>query len=92
MQINIDGVSISFSGVVQGVSAPSKKRSKPSAAANGVCLLDDADLKLKEGKQYNLVGRNGTGKSCESSRKIKHATSLLTKSHTMSSPFTGNWS
>jgi ATPase subunit of ABC transporter with duplicated ATPase domains len=30
----------------------------------GKTLLDDATLKLVQGKKYGLVGRNGIGKTC----------------------------
>lgn len=44
--------------------AGSKLKSRSKAArSDGLEILNDAQLKLKEGQRYALIGRNGTGKS-----------------------------
>ncbi|KAJ2972863.1 hypothetical protein NQ176_g6915 [Zarea fungicola] len=63
-QIQIDGIFISFSASKQQpVSGGSSTRVKARSRSHGTEILSNAALKLKEGRQYNLVGRNGTGKS-----------------------------
>lgn len=49
-----------------GASSPSStttKKGKGKAGAEGTEILSNADLKLKAGARYALVGRNGAGKS-----------------------------
>ena len=40
-------------------------KTKGKARAEGLEILANADLKLKAGVHYALIGRNGTGKSSE---------------------------
>ncbi|KAJ3497305.1 hypothetical protein NLG97_g2009 [Lecanicillium saksenae] len=64
-EICIDGIHIAFNGQIQheGASEKAKLPSKARGRAPGTEILKDAELRLQEGLQYNLVGRNGTGKS-----------------------------
>lgn len=42
-------------------------KSKGKSKSEGLEILSNAKLRLKEGQRYALVGRNGTGKSSEDS-------------------------
>jgi len=48
------------SGAGKGAAKP-----KGKARAEGLEILSNANLKLKAGVHYALIGRNGTGKSSE---------------------------
>lgn len=57
-QLDIEGLSVTVAASnAKGVKAKSKAR------AEGNELITSADLKLKSGVCYALIGRNGTGKS-----------------------------
>ena len=43
--------------------AASTTKAKSKSRSEGLEILSNAELKLKEGQRYALVGRNGTGKS-----------------------------
>ncbi|CAP67277.1 uncharacterized protein PODANS_1_22860, partial [Podospora anserina S mat+] len=61
--LDISGLNIT---IVPGASSPSStttKKGKGKAGAEGTEILSNADLKLKAGARYALVGRNGAGKS-----------------------------
>ncbi|CEJ84902.1 Putative ABC transporter [[Torrubiella] hemipterigena] len=60
-ELDVDGLTI----VVGSGSKPASKLKSRSKAArgDGLEILNDAQLKLKEGQRYALIGRNGTGKS-----------------------------
>ncbi|TPX11966.1 uncharacterized protein E0L32_007269 [Thyridium curvatum] len=64
-ELNIDGLNITVvSGdQQQGTTAKPKGKAKSKAKADGNEILVDANLRLKAGQRYALVGRNGTGKS-----------------------------
>ncbi|ODA77668.1 hypothetical protein RJ55_06270 [Drechmeria coniospora] len=57
-ELDIDGLGIT---VAAGETEAKGKSSR--ARAGGVEILSNAKLRLKEGRRYALVGRNGTGKS-----------------------------
>ncbi|KAH6996314.1 ABC transporter [Ilyonectria sp. MPI-CAGE-AT-0026] len=61
-ELEIEGISIT---VTSGGKASGKStaKSKGKAKAEGIEILTNAKLRLKEGQRYALVGRNGTGKS-----------------------------
>ncbi|KAH7165469.1 P-loop containing nucleoside triphosphate hydrolase protein [Dactylonectria macrodidyma] len=61
-ELEIDGI---FITVTSGGKASGKTttKGKSKAKAEGIEILNNAKLKLKEGQRYALVGRNGTGKS-----------------------------
>lgn len=61
-QLDIEGVNITVaSASPRPNDSTSKARSKTKA--DGIEILSNAKLRLKEGQRYALVGRNGTGKS-----------------------------
>ncbi|EEH09620.1 ATP-binding cassette protein [Histoplasma capsulatum G186AR] len=72
-EIDIQGLNITIipSGPDPAISEPpdstksksAKHRGKSKAKSDGVEILSNADLHLKAGVHYGLVGRNGTGKS-----------------------------
>ena len=41
------------------------RKGKAKAGAEGVDVLRDATLRIKEGGRYALIGRNGSGKTSE---------------------------
>lgn len=41
----------------------SKAKGKSKAKAEGLEIISNAELRLKAGTHYALIGRNGTGKS-----------------------------
>jgi hypothetical protein len=45
-------------------------KGKGKAKSDGIEILANAKLRLKEGQRYALVGRNGTGKSSECEEEI----------------------
>ena len=47
-------------------------KQKGKARAEGLEILANANLKLKAGVHYALIGRNGTGKSSELSFHLSH--------------------
>jgi ATPase subunit of ABC transporter with duplicated ATPase domains len=57
-ELDIEGVNII---VTSGDKATTKGKAK--GKSDGIEILSAAKLRLKEGQQYALVGRNGTGKS-----------------------------
>ncbi|KAF7539142.1 hypothetical protein G7Z17_g12476 [Cylindrodendrum hubeiense] len=61
-ELEIDGI---FITVTSGSKASGKStaKGKSKAKAEGIEILNNAKLTLKEGQRYALVGRNGTGKS-----------------------------
>ncbi|KAL7922286.1 P-loop containing nucleoside triphosphate hydrolase protein [Trichoderma austrokoningii] len=60
-ELDIDGLNI----VVTSGETPEKPagKSKGKSKSDGLEILSNAKLRLKEGQRYALVGRNGTGKS-----------------------------
>jgi ABC-type polysaccharide/polyol phosphate transport system ATPase subunit len=60
-QLDIEGLNITVT------SGAGKAGAKPKgkARADGLEILANANLKLKAGVHYALIGRNGTGKSSE---------------------------
>lgn len=61
-QVDIEGLSIAVHSTPANQSdITDKKRSK--SKNEGVELVSDAELRLKAGVHYALVGRNGSGKS-----------------------------
>ncbi|RCI09677.1 hypothetical protein L249_3789 [Ophiocordyceps polyrhachis-furcata BCC 54312] len=56
-ELDIEGLSITVS------SADASTKGKGKTRAQGIEILAGAQLKLKQGRRYGLVGRNGTGKS-----------------------------
>lgn len=64
-QLDIAGLTIVVTSGDAGAKSVSKLKSKKSKGAEGLEILSNAHLKLKEGRRYALVGRNGTGKSSE---------------------------
>ncbi|KAK2751055.1 hypothetical protein FQN57_000130 [Myotisia sp. PD_48] len=70
-ELDIQGLDIIISAASpsdEGKSAPpgsgkDKPKKKGKAASQGLELLSNANLRLKAGVHYGLVGRNGTGKS-----------------------------
>ncbi|PHH75727.1 hypothetical protein CDD80_2148 [Ophiocordyceps camponoti-rufipedis] len=68
-RLDIEGLSITVS------SAPPAK-GKTKARAQGIDILSSADLRLKAGRRYGLVGRNGTGKSKDTKIALLQQTRL----------------
>lgn len=56
--------------IVPSNSASKTKRTKGKGAGHELELLSNAELRLKTGVHYALLGRNGTGKSSKCSRFI----------------------
>ncbi|PFH59468.1 hypothetical protein XA68_12277 [Ophiocordyceps unilateralis] len=56
-ELDVDGLSITVS------SGDASARGKGKARAQGIEIVTGAHLRLKQGRRYGLVGRNGTGKS-----------------------------
>ena len=71
VKVNIQGLSISVSSphIADSISSDNaatvkpKSRAKSKSKTEGIEILSSADLRLKAGVHYGLVGRNGTGKS-----------------------------
>ncbi|PGH26479.1 hypothetical protein AJ80_01793 [Polytolypa hystricis UAMH7299] len=69
--VDIQGLNITVSSrlasepgtLESGTAVKTKARGKSRAKGEGVEILSSADLRLKAGVHYGLVGRNGTGKS-----------------------------
>lgn len=51
--------------IVPSRAALKTKKSKAKAAVQELEILSNAELKLKPGVHYGMLGRNGTGKSSE---------------------------
>ncbi|KAG5981680.1 hypothetical protein E4U55_002689 [Claviceps digitariae] len=60
-ELDVEGLHILVTSGGMASSAASKSNSR--SRSQGLEILSDAKLFLKEGKRYALVGRNGTGKS-----------------------------
>ncbi|MCJ1267598.1 hypothetical protein MMC22_007483 [Lobaria immixta] len=63
-QVSIKGLNVA---IVPSRAASKTKKSKAKAAVHELEILTNAELKLKPGVHYGLLGRNGTGKSILSS-------------------------
>ncbi|EHK43218.1 uncharacterized protein TrAtP1_001575 [Trichoderma atroviride] len=63
-ELDIDGLNIIVTSA-EKVDKPEKAagKSKGKSKSDGLEILSNAKLRLKEGQRYALVGRNGTGKS-----------------------------
>lgn len=61
-QVSIKGLNVA---IVPSRAASKTKKSKAKAAVHELEILTNAELKLKPGVHYGLLGRNGTGKSSE---------------------------
>ncbi|KAH0538937.1 hypothetical protein FGG08_004528 [Glutinoglossum americanum] len=72
-EIDIHGLSIAVTNS-DASGDPNGRKGKAKARAEGVGILEGAELRLKAGVCYGLVGRNGTGKS---STWDRHAPSLV---------------
>ncbi|KAK2590421.1 hypothetical protein QQS21_011894 [Conoideocrella luteorostrata] len=59
-ELDVDGLQIL---VTSGDKGPTSSKSKSKARSEGLEILSNAKLLLKEAQRYALVGRNGTGKS-----------------------------
>ena len=78
IQLSVEGLSISILPS-KSVTKKSVAKSKAPATTRAVEILADADLKLKGGVRYGLLGRNGTGKSSATCRAHSlHRASRLT--------------
>ncbi|TFB03151.1 hypothetical protein CCMA1212_004521 [Trichoderma ghanense] len=65
-ELDIDGLNIivtSGEKASKTEKTSSSSKSKGKAKSDGLEILSNAKLRLKEGQRYALVGRNGTGKS-----------------------------
>ncbi|KAH0496952.1 hypothetical protein TgHK011_004290 [Trichoderma gracile] len=63
-ELDIDGLNIVVTSSEKAPkSEESTTKSKGKAKSDGLEILSNAKLRLKEGQRYALVGRNGTGKS-----------------------------
>ncbi|KAL7823004.1 P-loop containing nucleoside triphosphate hydrolase protein [Trichoderma gracile] len=63
-ELDIDGLNIVVTSSEKvPKSEESTTKSKGKAKSDGLEILSNAKLRLKEGQRYALVGRNGTGKS-----------------------------
>ncbi|KAK0704222.1 P-loop containing nucleoside triphosphate hydrolase protein [Apiosordaria backusii] len=64
-EIDVSGLNITIvsAGPTSSSSIPTAKKGKGKASSGGTEILSNADLKLKAGARYALVGRNGAGKS-----------------------------
>ncbi|GKZ52870.1 hypothetical protein AnigIFM49718_003522 [Aspergillus niger] len=63
LQLDIKGLQIL---VTSGDKKSTTKGKSKAKSKDGIEILSNAELSLKEGRRYALVGRNGTGKSSES--------------------------
>ncbi|KAK7423465.1 hypothetical protein QQZ08_009034 [Neonectria magnoliae] len=62
-ELDVEGISIT---VTAAGNATPKGKAKAKTKGDGIEILANARLTLKEGQRYALVGRNGTGKSSAS--------------------------
>ncbi|KAK4660868.1 hypothetical protein QC762_122860 [Podospora pseudocomata] len=62
-ELDISGLNITIVPDTSSLSSTTTKKGKGKAGAEGTEILSNADLKLKAGARYALVGRNGAGKS-----------------------------
>lgn len=62
-QLDVEGLQILVTS--GSVTSSTATKSTSRSRAQGLEILSDAKLLLKQGKRYALVGRNGTGKSSE---------------------------
>ncbi|KAK5998590.1 ATP-binding cassette sub-family F member 3 [Cladobotryum mycophilum] len=63
-ELDIDGVTITVSsGEKPDKPEKGAAKSKGKGKSDGLEILSNAKLRLKEGQRYALIGRNGTGKS-----------------------------
>ena len=69
MQIDIKDLSISVTSEAPEPAASSKVKGKSKAKGEGLEIISNAELRLKAGTHYALIGRNGTGKS---SMEVNH--------------------
>lgn len=60
-QLDIEGLDITVAAATPRESEGISKSRRTKA--DGLEILSNAKLRLKEGQRYALVGRNGTGKS-----------------------------
>lgn len=61
-QVNVQGLNVA---IVPSRASSNTKKFKAKAAVQELEILSNAELKLKPGVHYGLLGRNGTGKSSE---------------------------
>lgn len=64
-QLDIDGLNIVVTAGEKADKPEKAGKSKGKSKSDGLEILSNAKLRLKEGQRYALVGRNGTGKSSE---------------------------
>ena len=71
-ELDIDGLNIVVTSGEKASKSekPSSSKSKGKSKADGLEILSNAKLRLKEGQRYALVGRNGTGKSSEEAQPL----------------------
>jgi ABC-type dipeptide/oligopeptide/nickel transport system ATPase subunit len=72
---NVDDEKLDIEGLnITVTSGAGKAAAKPKgkARAEGLEILANANLKLKAGVHYALIGRNGTGKSSELCPRLCH--------------------
>ena len=67
-QLDIEGLNITIApapggSTGTGAKTVAKSKGKSKGKAEGIEILSNAKLRLKEGQRYALIGRNGTGKS-----------------------------
>ncbi|EED21426.1 ABC ATPase, putative [Talaromyces stipitatus ATCC 10500] len=64
-EVDIQGLNITVHSPQQSSTETTEKKpkAKSKSKADGLELISNADLKLKAGVHYGLVGRNGSGKS-----------------------------
>ncbi|KAK4199407.1 P-loop containing nucleoside triphosphate hydrolase protein [Triangularia verruculosa] len=63
-EVDVSGLNITIvSAASNSTSSATAKKGKGKAGAEGTEILSNAELKLKAGARYALVGRNGAGKS-----------------------------
>lgn len=73
LQLDVEGLNITIksaspaSNDAKASSSTAASKGRAKAKGEGIEILSNAKLRLKEGQRYALVGRNGTGKSSESS-------------------------
>ncbi|POR38000.1 ABC transporter F family member 3 [Tolypocladium paradoxum] len=60
-ELDVEGLSMTVTSGDKTAAGSAKGKSK--ARTEGIEILSNAKLRLKEGRRYALVGRNGTGKS-----------------------------
>lgn len=69
-QLDIEGLSITITAAPESNEKLAKGKAK--AKSQGLEILANAKLRLKEGGRYALVGRNGTGKSSKLIHRVLH--------------------